>query len=243
LALKVYQMSRRFFVSSQLQPGMLSLRGDELHHLVRVLRIGVGDTVTLFDGTGNEAEAAVIQVADDAVVLSVGAARPAGSESEIELVLAMAVPKGDRFGWLVEKATELGVRRLVPLLTERSVVIPGDGKLDKMRRTIIEACKQCRRAQLMVLDEPQEWPAFVASVASATAFWVAHPSGAPLHRNQLSAAGHIAAAIGPEGGFTDREIEQAAESGATLISLGPRILRIETAALAVAALACVPMNA
>ncbi|MBS0264010.1 MAG: RNA methyltransferase, partial [Planctomycetes bacterium] len=147
----------------------------------------------------------------------------------------VAVPKGDRFGWLVEKATELGVARLVPLLTERSVVIPGDGKLDKMRRTIIEASKQCRRSRLMELDESQEWPAFTSRQPTDRPFWVAHPTGQPLERSTLPVAGHLTVAIGPEGGFTDREIALAVAQGARLITLGARILRIETAALAVAA--------
>ena len=79
------------------------------------------------------------------------------------LVLASAVPKGDRFDWLVEKATELGVERLIPLVTERSVVEPGPAKLTRLRRTIIEASKQCRRNRLMVLDPPTRWTELVGS--------------------------------------------------------------------------------
>ncbi|MBS0264093.1 MAG: RsmE family RNA methyltransferase, partial [Planctomycetes bacterium] len=102
-------MAKRFFVNFTLEAGARTLQGAEAHHLTRVLRMGAGDSVLLFDGRGTEAEATILEVADGSAVLSVNAPRPATSESDLHLVLAVAVPKGDRFGWLVEKATELGV--------------------------------------------------------------------------------------------------------------------------------------
>src|SRR5947209_6955773 len=137
---------RRFFVAGPLVTGFRRLEGTEAHHLVHVLRIGVGDTVVLFDGCGGEATATVTECAAGVVELTVGEPQ-VQSDDGPEIILAAAVPKGDRFGWMIEKATELGVARFVPLITERSVVIPGDGKLDKMRRTIVEASKQCGRAR------------------------------------------------------------------------------------------------
>jgi 16S rRNA (uracil1498-N3)-methyltransferase len=229
-------MSRRFFVEGPLQAGALQLSGREAHHLVRVLRIGVGGSVVLFDGGDFEAQAEVIRVGESSVNLNVHEPRAAQTHPSVELILGVAVPKGDRFGWLVEKATELGVRRLVPLITERSVVVPGDGKLEKMRRTIIESSKQCRRARLMELDEPQKWHEFVAREMDAGTLWVAHPAGVPLDLELVPHKGRVVAAVGPEGGFTDAEVELAAERGAALLSLGPRLLRIETAALTLAAL-------
>ncbi len=136
---------------------------------------------------------------------------------------------------MIEKATELGVRRFVPLITSRSVVIPGEGKLDKMRRTIVEASKQCRRTRLMELAAPIEWPEFAARELATASAWVAHPSGPPLEIMSQPSPGPIVVAIGPEGGFTDPELELAVKHGANLVSLGPRVLRIETAALALAA--------
>jgi 16S rRNA (uracil1498-N3)-methyltransferase len=145
----------------------------------------------------------------------------------------------------------LGVRRFIPLVTSRSVVLPGEGKLDKMRRTIVEASKQCRRTRLMELSAPLTWPDFIAreiarkiarKIASETASelapasaWVAHPSGGPLEFTNELPTGPTVLAVGPEGGFTDDELELAVQAGAKLISLGPRVLRIETAALALAA--------
>ncbi len=229
-------MSRRFFVSGPLRAGSLRLAGSEAHHLVRVLRIGVGQRVVLFDGGDFEAPADVTGIDAGGVELIVHEPRVSHTEPAVDLVLAVAVPKGDRFGWLVEKATELGVRRLVPLVTERSVVIPGPGKLEKMRRTIIEASKQCRRTRLMELAEPAEWPAFLMQESAAGNIRVAHPAGNPFDAAQIAGEGRVVAAVGPEGGFTEAELELAANRGAALVSLGPRVLRIETAALALAAL-------
>lgn len=228
-------MSRRFFVRVPLRAGTMHLTGAEAHHLVRVLRIGVGQNVVLFDGGDFEAPAEVAAVTDGTVELTVQELRASCTESSVELVLATAVPKGDRFGWLVEKATELGVRTLVPLVTERSIVNPGEGKLEKMRRTIVEASKQCRRSRLMELTEPMEWPEFLAHEPAGGPVWVAHPAGVAFDAAHVPATGRIVAAVGPEGGFTEGEVELAVGCGAGLVSLGPRVLRIETAALALAA--------
>jgi 16S rRNA (uracil1498-N3)-methyltransferase len=152
------------------------------------------------------------------------------------LTLATAVPKGDRFDWLVEKATELGVARLVPLITARSVVHPGTSKLDRLRRRIVEASKQCGRSRLMELAVPIPWTDCVSREFSGKDVWVADPSGAPFSRGEVPSQGSVLAAIGPEGGFTPDELEAACRHGARLVALGRRILRIETAGMALSAL-------
>jgi 16S rRNA (uracil1498-N3)-methyltransferase len=189
----------------------------------------------LFDGSGLEASAELTSAANGVAELAVRELRAANTEPAVSLVLAAAVPKGDRFAWLIEKATELGVRRFVPLITERSVVNPGAGKLDKMRRTIVEASKQCGRSRLMELDSPVRWDEFVAREFAESRGWVAHPNGEAIKSAARPEAGPLVAAVGPEGGFTDSELDLAVQAGAKLVSLGPRILRIETAAVALAA--------
>ncbi len=193
----------------------------------------------LFDGRGCEAAATVTDRAAGVVELSVGEPHVEGDDGR-EVILAAAVPKGDRFAWMIEKATELGVARFVPLITERSVVVPGEGKYVKMRRTIVEASKQSGRARLMVLDAPLAWAEFVTTLLGPSAGWVAHPEGEPIEAPRTSSSAPFVAAIGPEGGFTHAELELAIGAGARMISLGPRILRIETAALALAALMTCP---
>lgn len=228
-------MPKRFFVSNVLTSGVLRLQGPEAHHLVHVLRLVPRDQVILFDGRGLEAAAEVTMIDGGDVELAVAEPRGTSSEPTVPVVLASAVPKGDRFAWLVEKATELGVARLVPLITERSVVNPGEGKLDRMRRTVIEASKQCGRAQLMEISAPVRWAEFVERELAVHGGWVAHPGGEPPARPGL-APGALVGAIGPEGGFTDRELELALAAGARLVALGPRLLKIETAAIVLATL-------
>jgi 16S rRNA (uracil1498-N3)-methyltransferase len=159
------------------------------------------------------------------------------SATRVQVTLATAVPKVDRMRWLVEKATELGVERLIPLQTSRSVVAPGAVKLDKLRQAVIEACKQSGRNRLMTVDSLTSWKQFVAEVMPAQATLVADRGGLPLPSLELPALPKtpVLLVIGPEGGLSPAEIHEAVEAGARTVSLGTNILRIETAALALAA--------
>lgn len=229
-------MADRFYLPDLAQGGEVELSGSEAHHLLHVMRAGVGDRVELFDGIGHAVAAEIVSARKKSATLKIVERLDDDTTSDSRLTLACAVPKGDRFGWLVEKATELGVDRLIPLETERSVVHPGDGKLDKMRQTVIAACKQSGRNWLMAIDERMTWSEFVErELRDATAL-VAHPTGEPLGRvlANLPHNERVVAAIGPEGGFTDVEIELATRAGARIFSLGTSILRTETAAIAIA---------
>ena len=160
----------------------LRLGADEARHLSRVCRLGVGDVVEVFDGKGHATSAEIVKVENSGVELI--ADRTASVRNlrlPFPLTLASAVPKGDRFDWLVEKATELGVERLIPIVTERSVVEPGGPKLERLRRAIIEASKQCGRNRLMILDSPVRWDQ-VAGLASDSIRFLADPHGIPPSR-------------------------------------------------------------
>lgn len=229
-------MSRRFFVRQSLASDSVRLEGAETRHLSRVMRFQPGDLVTLFDGQGVEAEARITSVTENLVELSILSRTDDAHRPLVELTLATAVPKGERFDWLVEKSVELGVTRIVPLITARSIVNPGAGKLERLRRTIVEASKQCGRSRLMELAEPVHWNSFVSRDQSSAALLIADPSGEPAAITIAATSKPLVVAIGPEGGFTPAELEQATQSGARLISIAPWILRIETAAIAFAAL-------
>ena len=235
-------MPDRFFAPSFPESGTLTLDGPEAHHLMHVLRITAGEKVEVFDGRGLVVSAEVVTIRKRDVELRIVAARREAYPAR-EVILGTAVPKGDRFDWLIEKATELGVTRIVPLITSRSSVDPRDSKLDKLRQTVITACKQCGRNHLLEISPVTAWADFVRHEFSNRAAFIAHLTsdasplslGGPMLDQQPSTV----FAIGPEGGFTEEEVELAVAAGAKPISLGPLVLRIETAAIAIAALAAV----
>jgi 16S rRNA (uracil1498-N3)-methyltransferase len=147
------------------------------------------------------------------------------------LELAVAMPKGDRGDVLVEKLTELGVTRLVPLLTERTVVQPKASRIEALRRAVVEASKQCGRNVLMEVTDPISWRQYVTQADQPSERMLLHPSGGAMPGANTAAV----IAIGPEGGWTEAEVQMGIAAGWQVCSLGVRILRIETAAIAVAA--------
>ncbi len=224
-------MGDRYYCPGPWREGRAILEGDEVRHLARVRRVEVGGRVEVFDGIGHVATAEVVAIGRDRAELAIVGGGE-GMDLAGTLILASAVPKGDRFDWLVEKATELGVTRLVPIRAERSTVDPRATKLERLRRVVVEACKQSGRARLMTLDEPMDWRDWLDSGSGgAGARLVAHPGGDRLGPAPDLAAG-VALAIGPEGGFTGAEVAEAREAGYRAVGLGPTILRVETAAVA-----------
>ena len=226
-------MPERFYAPVSFDPPSVELSGPEARHLKDVLRLGVGREVMLFDGRGMEARAEIASVGKRTVALSILEVRAAASDDRQPVILATAVPKGDRFRFLVEKATELGVDVLVPLSTERSVVVPRDVKLDKMRHTVIAASKQCGRARLMEVDRLRTWKEFLDEDCEGRRILIAHPSGRAASSGlpALDGPSPTIAVIGPEGGLTRDEIDAAVAAGADVVSLGSNILRVETAAI------------
>lgn len=225
-------MSDRFFIDKPIGE-TATLAGAEAHHLLHVMRARVGDTVTLFDGSGVEYAASIAATRRSEVACEITERHEVDRELPFELTMGVALPKGDRQKFLIEKLTELGVTRVVPLVTERSVAAPKASAMGKLRRGVIEASKQCGRNRLMVIDEPVPLADFLAADHGGAAPWFAHPGMEPLVAN--GAAGDAVVAVGPEGGFSDPELAAALESGWQAFSLGARILRIETAAQAIAA--------
>jgi 16S rRNA (uracil1498-N3)-methyltransferase len=207
----------------------------EAHHLLRVRRARVGDRIELFDGRGARVAAVVREIHKRRAVLDLGERTESPQRSD--LVVSAPLPKGDRAAMVVEKCVELGVARLVPLETERSVAHPGEGKLEKWKRTVVEACKQCGRDDLMDIDPPTP----LASVLSAGGggSWFMDPSGEPAFASVAAEGGRRpprALAVGPEGGWTSDEIGQARRAGWEVVALPGRVLRIETAVVAAVSL-------
>ncbi|HYI47864.1 MAG TPA: 16S rRNA (uracil(1498)-N(3))-methyltransferase [Allosphingosinicella sp.] len=219
----------RLFVDQELTSG-LSLTVDG-NYLAAVLRLGRGDRVKLFDDRTGEWLAEIVEAGKKRVTLKV-VERLREREAVPDLWLLFAPIKRGRIDWLVEKATELGVARLMPVLTGRTIV--GRLNLDRLRAHAIEAAEQCERTALPELAEPQELEALLEAWPAGRALYFADEAGgAPF----APAPGPAAILIGPEGGFTDEERAAIrALPQARPVSLGPRILRADTAALAALAL-------
>ena len=227
-------MADRFYCPEPPVDGSAILEGDEARHLIRVRRVGIGGIRRDFRRARLRPIAPRLSaLGRDRVELAILGPSESDHAADCSLTLATAVPKGERFDWLVEKATELGVARLIPLVTERSVVDPRSAKLDRLRRVIVEAAKQCRRDRLMELDPPTAWDSLVRSSGRPSMRFVAHPGGRRIASLGLRPGADSAIlAIGPEGGFTTVEVDRAIEAGWQAVGLGPTILRVETAALA-----------
>jgi 16S rRNA (uracil1498-N3)-methyltransferase len=225
-------MAERFYLNCPLGPGPVVVDGPEAHHLAVVCRARPGTRVCLFNGDGHEYPALVREASRRGVTLDVVGAEAPERELGFRVEVAAPLPKGDRAQFLIEKLTELGVTSFVPLRTARSVVQPRENTREKLERYVIEASKQCGRNVLLRVETPVDWVEYcrrgdlpglriLAHIGETEADWPARQD--------------VALAVGPEGGFTEEEVAEARQAGWRLVGLGPRTLRVETAALLLAA--------
>jgi 16S rRNA (uracil1498-N3)-methyltransferase len=237
----------RVFVEGELQSGgVVELPRETGAHLAKVLRARSGDEVVLFNGDGREFTGAVEKVQGSRVSASIGAARMIDRESPFQLTLVQCVPRGDRMDFIVQKATELGVVRIIPVLSQRSVVRLDEGQAASKqlhwRAVAVSACEQCGRNRLPIVAAPQPLLNYLGALAQINEKLrlVLEPERA--RRTERGAQSiDIASpqsvslaeiAIGPEGGFAPEELEAFDLSSFSRVSLGPRVLRTETAAIA-----------
>lgn len=239
--------TRRFYVrpqsdSDRLAIGELEIDGPSAHHMINVLRVSPEDQVVLFDGCGCEYSAIVQSVKKSKLTVEVIDAAEVSRELPFEISLAVALPKGDRQKVLIEKLVEVGVSRLIPLNAKRSVVKSVPKSRDKLLRRVIEASKQCGRNTLMAIDDPVTTGQLFDSQAPVKL--IAHPYSSENGQSELAASvalgldpgQRVLIAIGPEGGFDRAEVEAAIDKGWQPVKIGPAILRVETAAVALATL-------
>ncbi len=234
-------MSHRFYFEGSFDSDQILLEGSEAHHLLHVLRLKIGDSVLIFNGLGVEADGEITKTSRQTVEIKLIERREIPGDTQVTLILATAVPKGDRFRWLVEKAAEIGVSRLVPLITERSSVDPGENRLKKLQQTIVAAAKQSGQIRLMELAPVQTWGQFLEeSCQDHCQILIADPGGSGFEQLNTvltgTQAGPVILLVGPEGGFSPAEVKAAMERGAKSIRLNAGILRIETAAILFAGL-------
>jgi 16S rRNA (uracil1498-N3)-methyltransferase len=225
-------MTRRYHVPDlPLRGGPVPLPESEAQHAARVMRVQPGDRITLFDGNGHESQAVVRAVRKRECECDAEAAVWVDRETSQSLHLGVALPKSDRARELIERLTELGVRTVTPLVAERSQRPPSGALLEKLSRAVVEASKQCGRNRLMEIGDTQVAKSFFdAHRLAGPSRWIAHSDGQPI--GPLAAEPHatVVAAVGPEGGWTDAELQAASQCGFLPVGLGKRIYRIETAA-------------
>jgi 16S rRNA (uracil1498-N3)-methyltransferase len=229
----------RFF-APELSGEVVALTGAEAGHLRDARRLKVGQQVTLFDGAGGQARAEITRLGRDHVELRRGEVERVPRAAETELCVAAAVCKGPRQDWLIEKCTELGVAEIMPVISGRSVVRPSADGAHRWRRRSIESAKQSGQAWLPIIHPPRPMGAVLAEVGRFEHAWLTDPrTGCSLWRvlaglPRPPASGMLL--IGPEGGFAPQEMAEAVQASVVCIRLGPTILRVETAAVAAAAL-------
>jgi len=225
----------RLFIDQTLQLGQqVELAGDRAHYAVNVLRLTAGRPVILFNGQGGEYRGSLLSASRKSATVELESFDPVDRESPLDVELAIGISRGDKMDWIIQKATELGVRRISPLYTERTEVkLKADRLAKKMEhwtQVTVSACEQSQRNRLPVLSAPRDLTDFVSSCKS-DARMILHPAteSAPLAASAPSSASIL---IGPEGGFSEAEVACATKAGFVEWQLGERILRTETAPLA-----------
>jgi 16S rRNA (uracil1498-N3)-methyltransferase len=230
-------MVPRLFFDSPLAPGRtVVLPPRQAHHALRVLRLGAGDDVVLFDGGGGE-YAGRIEPAGAALRVALLRHEPADRAPPLAVTLAQALVAAEKMDWLVQKATELGVAAIAPIETERCVVrLSGERsarRVAHLREVAVSACEQCGLNRVPQVADLERLPDFLAAAAQIEAARIVLAPGASRRLVELPRpSGRVILLVGPEGGFGDNELAAARSCGFEQASLGPRTLRTETAGLA-----------
>lgn len=231
----------RIHVPARLEPGgRCRVHGEAANHILRVLRLGVGDRVGLFDGEGGEYAGIIESVGKGEVEVALGARCEARTESPLQLTLVQGVSRGERMDWVVQKAVELGVTQILPVLTERSVVrldaVQARNKQRHWHGIAVAACEQCGRSRLPEIAPPQPLAAFFEAPCDSALRVLPSPEADAGLAALPHAADRALVLVGPEGGLAEAETRAALDRGFQPVRLGPRVLRTETAAVVVLAL-------
>lgn len=227
---------RRIFSEQRLRSGAtVTIGGDAANHILRVLRLRTGDSLVIFDGFGIDYEGEITRPDRDEVAVLVGAGHEVRTESPFEITLLQGVCRGPRMDTVIQKATELGVTRIQPVLAGRSVVRLDDDQTGRKRqhwqRVAVAACEQSGRSHVPEVGEPRMLEEVLPDTAHLATRWLLHPDAEGI-RETARPASPLGLLVGPEGGLTEAERRLAVDFGFTAVRLGPRILRTETAPLA-----------
>jgi 16S rRNA (uracil1498-N3)-methyltransferase len=230
---------RQFFVNEM--KATMTLMGDEAWHALKVLRLKIGSEIEVVSPDGQAARVIITDLNVGEVVVKLQEIVNRMSEPPIQITLAQSLSKGDKFDYIVQKAVELGVHRIIPLLTEHCVVkydaAKQQQKTSRWQKIASEAAKQCRRTLVPIVQEPTDFNGFLAHLAATSTVLLFYEQEDQLGVKQIlrqsaGACSSFVLIVGPEGGFSKTEVAVAIKRGAHIVSLGPRILRTETAATA-----------
>jgi 16S rRNA (uracil1498-N3)-methyltransferase len=231
-------MSRFYVPAPRIEKGMIRVEGNEVRHIRRVLRLKAGDEIIIFNGLGKEYEGMIVEEAPSSVVIKIQNVFSPQRDSSLEVTLAQSLLKGEKMDYLIQKATELGVKEIIPFFSSRSVpLLEKSGKLRRHHRwgrIAIEASKQCGRGVIPKIEPLQDYFEML-QIASPDFFRIIlwEREGIKLKEvlERSKEKTKIFSIIGPEGGFSQEEVEEAKRAGFIPVILGKRILRAETASL------------
>ncbi len=220
---------------------IVELTGDAFHHGIKVLRCRVGDQLELFDGNGGVAFAEIIKIEKRSANISINQLKNLHNESPLRTTLVQGVAKGERMDWVLQKATELGVSVIQPIITQRCNIQMNSARWQKRllhwQRIIISACEQSGRNHLPELKPVINFEKFLLNCEPIQCYLLNPEQGIQMKNLSIDNSLAVSFMVGPEGGFTEEEIQQAGDKKIKYINLGPRILRTETAGISVLAIA------
>lgn len=224
----------RFFIDGTAD-GRAYIAGADALHIAKALRMRPGEALTLCDGKGTDFDGVLETVTDRQVTVRISASRPSQAEPTLAVTLYQGLPKGDKMDWIIQKAVELGVTAVVPVATRRSVArLEGkaDKKQERWQRIAAEAAGQCGRGMLPSVERPLSWSQALSRLSGEPALVFYEGGGRPLRELVTPSTRRLSVFVGPEGGFDPEEIDAIRRQSGGVATLGPRILRCETAPLA-----------
>lgn len=237
-----FKMSRFFVNCSDILNNTIKITGEDVGHIKKVLRLKCGDHITVCDGQGMDYHVRIDRVEEDSVYTFILDSFKSLTEPPVEITLLQGLPKSDKMDYIIQKCVELGVNRIVPVVTERTIVKIDSGKdaqkkAERWNKISKEASKQCNRGIIPKVDVPVSFNEALDIVKNSDLALIPYEKEALNGLRRILSdrrnASSICVMIGPEGGFTEKEVELAVNTGAFPVTLGPRILRTETAGVAV----------
>ena len=223
----------RFPISEdQVSNGEVHITGTDYNHIVKVLRLRTGDEITLFDTNSTEYYGKIREIGKRDIIVAIERSKQVNTEAPIEISLLQGLPKGDKMDYIIEKATELGVTRVVPVITQRSQIRERE-RMKRWERIALEASKQCGRTKPTIIENTLDFDEAIKLYAKNELSIILHVnyevSAKNYIKNSIQAPQNIVLFVGPEGGFTDNEVLLGNKMGFISLGLGPRVLRTETA--------------